>query len=130
MTYVTFPLASRHASGRQFSRQPETTTETRCLEKSSRFNSVNAETKVCIPLIYDINPLSYLGTQWVLFIGNDCVQSTGSTTKAYSKTGRQRAETAKTCSSTRRMTNTTSPAQSWSISNPEYAIWRLVSNPF
>lgn len=77
--------------------------------------------------IYSINLCPYLGTQWVPFIGNDCVQSTGSTTKVYSKTGQQKAGIVKTCFSTRRMTNTTSLAQSLLISSPEYAIWRLLS---
>ena len=67
--------------------------------------------------------------QWVPFIGNDCVQNTGSTVKVYSKTGLRRVGTVKTCFSTRRMTNTTFLAQSLLILNPEYASRRLVLGP-
>jgi len=80
------------------------------------------------PPFYRTNLFSYPDAQWVLFIGNDCVQNTGLTVKVYSKTGQQRVETVKTCFSIRRTTNITYLAQSSLILNPGYAIRRMVSD--
>ena len=129
MTYVTVPLASSHTGRLQAGNPKRPQTRERCLERSSQFSSANAATKVRLLLIYGIKLCSYPDGQWVPFTGNDCAQNTGSIVKAYSKTGRQRVETAKTCFSTRRMTSITFLAQSSLILNPECAFWRLSLTP-
>jgi len=119
-----------HPLGRQSHRGPQADSpkrpprRQRCLERSSQSSLANAGTKVRL-LTYGVSLYSNPDAQWAPFIGNDCARNTGSTVKAYSKTGRRRAETVKTCFFTRRMTSTTFLAQSSLILSQEYATWRL-----
>ena len=124
MTYVTIPLAASHTGEPQADNLKRPQRRQRCLERSSQFSLANAGTKVRL-LIDDVGLCSNPDVQWVPSIGNDCAQNTGSTVKVYSKTGRRRVETVKTCFSTKRMTNTTFLAQSSLTLNPECATWHL-----
>jgi hypothetical protein len=62
------------------------------------------------------------GKKWALYTGNVSVQNTGSAKKASSRSGRPKAATAKTYSSTRLMTSIIFHAPSSSISNLAYVL--------
>ncbi|KAH0830286.1 Tubulin/FtsZ [Lanmaoa asiatica] len=70
--------------------------------------------------------------KWVPCTGNDSVPNTGSTKKAFSKSGRRKVAIAKTCFSTKRTTNTTFRVPFSSISSLEYVavINNILSSPW